>query len=192
MEVWKDIKGYEGIYQISNLGRVRMLVFRNNRYAINKIRMKKIYQPKNKKDYQKVGLTDKLGRTKKHLIHRLVASAFVPNPLNELFVNHKDENKQNNRYDNLEWCSREYNNQYSFKLHPERIKSMQTKEVEEKRIKKLSKRVNQYNLDKSILIATYSSSKEAGRITGLSQGNISNCCRGLYKQAYGYIWEYAN
>ena len=100
-EIWKDIKGYEGIYQVSNLGRVY-----NCRY--NRL----LSTPTNrKKKYVDVAL-NKNGVAKSYKVHRLVAEAFIPNPNNLPFVNHKDENPSNNCVDNLEWCTNEYNLNY--------------------------------------------------------------------------------
>lgn len=100
-EIWKDIKGYEGIYQVSNLGRVY-----NSKYH------RFLSTPTNrKKKYVDVAL-NKNGVAKSYKVHRLVADAFIPNPNNLPFVNHKDENPSNNCVDNLEWCTNEYNLKY--------------------------------------------------------------------------------
>ena len=105
-EEWRDIKGYEGKYQVSNLGRVKSL-------GNNKSKKEKILDPKsNMYGYKEVRLS-KEGKRKPYKVHRLVAIYFIPNPNNYKEVNHKDENKQNNRIDNLEWCSRLYNVRYS-------------------------------------------------------------------------------
>jgi hypothetical protein len=106
-EIWKDIPNYEGYYQISNLGRVKSIANRNK-----KSRKKDIYKVFVKaKGYSEVGLY-KDGKSKYFLVHRLVAKAFIPNPLNKPCVNHKDCIKTNNRVDNLEWCSYKENNNY--------------------------------------------------------------------------------
>lgn len=111
-EVWKDIIGYEGVYQVSNLGNVKSLERKrfNGRVLVNKkSQIMKQYILKN--GYCSTRLY-KDGKSKNHLIHRLVAIAFIPNPQNLPQVNHKDENKGNNCVDNLEWCDRVYNNNY--------------------------------------------------------------------------------
>ena len=101
-EVWKDIEGYEGLYQVSNLGRVKSLKGSHEKYK------EKILKPrKNSNGYLRVGLC-----RKDFYIHRLVAQAFIPNPNNYLEVNHKDETRDNNRVDNLEWCNKTYNMNY--------------------------------------------------------------------------------
>lgn len=108
-EAWKDIKGYEGLYQISNIGRVKSLSRIDSRG--NKRNEKILKISKNNSGYYFVGLC-KNGKVKQYLIHRLVAEAFVRNPYNYSEVNHKDEDKQNNIADNLEWCTHEYNCKY--------------------------------------------------------------------------------
>ena len=98
MEIWKDIEDYEEYYQISNLGRIR-----------NK-KESRILKPSKSGGYYHISL--RYGNKKEMLIHRLVAKAFIPNPLNLSYVNHKDENKLNNNVENLEWCTAKYNNSY--------------------------------------------------------------------------------
>lgn len=102
MEIWKDIKGYEGRYQISNEGRVKSLIGSKE----------KILKPGlNFHGYEKVTLS-KGNKVKAHLVHRLVAQAFIPNPNDYPCINHKDEMKFDNSVDNLEWCTYDYNNNY--------------------------------------------------------------------------------
>lgn len=103
-EIWKDIEGYEGFYQVSNLGNVRSLNYGNKGFVKN-------LKPRIVKDgYYMVNL-----KNKNYQIHQLVAKAFISNPNNYVEINHKDENKHNNCADNLEWCSREYNVHEYFK-----------------------------------------------------------------------------
>lgn len=101
-EIWKDIKGYEGLYQVSNYGRVKS--FKHNKEKLRK-------EVKDNMGYLIVNLS-KNGNKKIYKIHRLVAEAFLQNPNNYPQVNHKDENKINNRADNLEWCTAKYNSNY--------------------------------------------------------------------------------
>lgn len=121
-EQWKDIKGYEGLYEVSNFGNVRSLdrVIRSKHNG-TMLRKGRILTPfyEEKKGYYQVSLS-KDGKNKKHRVHRLVASAFLDNPHNYTDVNHKDEVKTNNNVDNLEWCTRKYNNNYGTK--PERTR----------------------------------------------------------------------
>lgn len=102
MEIWKDIKGYEGLYQISNLGNVK---------SLRKNVILKCSKCSREGNYYKAGLY-KNGKTKTILVHKLVANAFIPNPNNLPCINHKDENKLNNKADNLEWCTYKQNNDY--------------------------------------------------------------------------------
>ena len=109
IEEWRKIVGYEGLYEVSSLGRVRSLDRYDER---NHFRKGKVLSPiKDTGDYLKVNLYCN-GKNKKCLVHRLVAQAFIENPDNLPEVNHKDEDKSNNRVDNLEFCDRKYNVNY--------------------------------------------------------------------------------
>lgn len=114
-EIWKDIKGYEGLYQVSNLGRVKSLTRKVKTF--NGVRTSKgqLLKPlKTNRGYYRVDLRQ--NQTNKYVaIHRLVAEAFVPNPNNYHIVNHKDSNQTNNNADNLEWCTQSYNVKYAYK-----------------------------------------------------------------------------
>lgn len=109
-EVWKDIKGFEGMYQVSNMGNVRSLMFRNN--VCQKSRIKILTQCDNGHGYLIVGLKFQ-GKRKNYYVHRLVATAFCNNPQNLNVVNHKDFDTKNNIFTNLEWCSTKENVQHS-------------------------------------------------------------------------------
>jgi len=110
IEEWRDIEGYEGYYQISNLGRVKSLP----RYSFQNhwLNERILNQQDNKKGYMYVDLYNTDSFSKKFYIHRLVAQAFIPNPLNLPKINHKDEKPSNNFVDNLEWCTQKYNCNY--------------------------------------------------------------------------------
>lgn len=166
-EIWKDVVGFEGLYMVSNYGRVK------------NCRTGKIMKPFERKGYLRIGLT-KNHKQIKYPVHRLVAMAFIPNPNNLPFVNHKDENKFNNCVDNLEWCTAQYNNTYGNRIE---------KYVKTNTNGKCSKSVFQYSTDDK-LIKEWPSTMEIQRQTGYSCGNISKCCSGKYKQAYGFIWRY--
>ena len=119
VETWKDIKGYEGLYQISNLGRIKSLrkkIKNNGAFGKRKIITKNekiVSSYKNKDGYSVVQLY-KNNKRKLKLVHRLVAEAFIPNPNNYPYVNHKDGNKANNCVDNLEWCNNSMNQLHAF------------------------------------------------------------------------------
>lgn len=110
-EIWKDIEGYEGLYQVSNMGRVKSLMFRNN---ICSIPRERIMSFTIRSGYRVIVLR-KNRRRKSQQVHRLVAKAFIPNPNNLPIVNHKDFNKQNNNVQNLEWCTQKENVKWSIK-----------------------------------------------------------------------------
>lgn len=116
-EIWKDIEGYEGWYQVSNLGRVRS-VERYVNYKKTGLSFRKSRILKLKSDYygyRSVNLSVNC-KVKTYKVHRLVAQAFIPNPNNLPCINHKDENKSNNFVSNLEWCSIAYNNTYGTRI----------------------------------------------------------------------------
>lgn len=174
-EIWKDIQGYEGLYQVSNFGKVKSLNRTIITYnGITRNMSEKILKPRLHNGYYNVSL-QKNNQTKYCTIHQLVANAFIPNPNNLSQVNHKDENKTNNHVDNLEWCTARYNINYG--THNER--QALTK----------SKTVYQYSLDK-ILLNVWKSTHDVHRKLGYAQGNIARCCRGEYKTSNGYIWSY--
>lgn len=116
IEEWRDIKGYEGLYQVSNLGRVKSLervYFHGNRMYSQKERILK--QNVGTNGYMSVMLYNSGHESKRIMIHILVANAFIYNPYNLPQINHKDENKANNCITNLEWCTCKYNNNYGTK-----------------------------------------------------------------------------
>ena len=164
-EEWRDIEGYEGLYQVSNLGRVRSLNCRGHKGCMG------ILTPRlDGKGYEMVALY-KEGKARNIKVHRLVAQAFIPNPNNYPQVNHKDENKTNNDVKNLEWCTNEYNHNYG--TRNERVG------------KSLSKKV--------ICITTgeiFNSMREACRKYNISVGSMTECCQGKRKTVGGYKWEY--
>ena len=112
-EIWKDIVGYEGLYQVSNFGRVKSLAkYKNGNGGSKFWRKERILKPANTgRGYLMVVLIKEKKRTT-YILHRLVAQAFIPNPNNLPQINHKDENKTNNVVSNLEWCDNKYNSNY--------------------------------------------------------------------------------
>ena len=166
-EEWKDIPKYNGRYQISNLGRVRS-------YVHSKWKMMRT--TKNGAGYLIVGLTYH-GKTKLFLVHRLVAESFVPNPNNYPIVNHKDENKSNPIYSNLEWCTYIYNHNYIY-------------DTNRKREYPYGRKIYQYTKDMKI-IKTWDSIREASRMLNIHPYCISLCCRNKLSTSGGYIWRYS-
>ena len=174
-EVWKDIAGYEGLYQVSTLGRIKSCD-RTIETSLNVRKYAgKIIRQQEHKGYLSVMLSN-TGIQERLPVHRLVAKAFIPNLNNLSEVNHKDENTKNNCVDNLEWCNRLYNANYGTAL--------------ERMAKKRSVAVAQYDINGKYL-NSYKSTREAARALGKnSNGNIANCLKGKVKTAYGYIWKY--
>lgn len=115
-EIWKPIRGFEGLYEVSNLGRIKSLRKTVSRFVNAKLarvqRGEYILKP-HAAPYCMATLHDKNGETIVKSVHRIVAETFVPNPMNLPVVNHKDENKLNNAASNLEWCTQSYNLRYS-------------------------------------------------------------------------------
>ena len=108
-EIWKPVIGYEGLYEVSSYGRVKSLCKYDSRNRFREERILKLCA--NRLGYLKVGLSSN-NKTKKYLVHRIVAEAFIPNPNNLPIINHRDENPSNNNVDNLEWCTAKYNSNY--------------------------------------------------------------------------------
>lgn len=177
MEVWKDISGYEGLYQISDLGNVRSLDRYVNHSRSGK-RFCKGHQMAthiNNAGYICVNLS-KDGKYKSFDVHRLVAMVFlaVAN-IDGLEVNHIDENKKNNVVTNLEWVTKKQNNNYGTKI--------------ERQASKIKIPVIQYN-ENGGFVAEWSSAADAERtISGKVTGAISHCIKGKTKTAFGYIWK---
>lgn len=167
-EIWRDIPGYKGLYQVSNIGRVR-----------NKHKNLILIPGKSSRGYLLVCLC-KNGIQKTFKVHRLVATAFIPNPDNLPQVNHKDENKLNNNLENLEWCDAKYNSNYGTRNERGARKRFNGKQ---------SKPILQYTLNGEFL-TEYPSLSEAGRQTGFNISLICHNCNYRYKTAYGYIWKY--
>ena len=181
IEIFKDIKDYEGLYQVTNFGNVWSL----NYYRSGKPKLLKPGKTKN--GYLLVSLY-KNGKRKSYKVHRLVSEHFIPNPNNLPCVNHKDEDKTNNfagtpendyKDGNLEWCTHEYNTN-----HGTRNKRIAKSNTNGKR----SKKVLQFTLDGEF-IREWPSTAECGR-NGFNQRNIVSCCNGKLKQYKGFIWRH--
>lgn len=172
-EVWKDIRGYEGFYQVSNYGRVRSITrtFKRKDGLVKTFQERVLKQGTNPNGYKYVNLSKGSGVYCAR-VHRLVAQAFLNNERNLPCINHKDEDKENNHVNNLEWCSYRYNNTYNNK-HLSR-----------------ATKVLQYSQDGEFIKAYISVSEAEKTVIG-KRSNISACCSGKIKSCGGYVWKYA-
>lgn len=178
-EVWKDIKGYERLYQVSNFGRVKSLkrkefMARNNCYRVRK---EKILKPDiDERGYERVCLY-KDGKSKKIFVHRLVAIAFIKNPNKHPIINHIDEVPHNNHVSNLEWCTHSYNSTY--------------KGAEERKLKNVRKEIQSTNV-KTGEIKLYRSAADAERESNgyFRRRSISKVCTGERPIHKGHRWEF--
>ena len=162
-----DFLGYPN-YTITDDGKVFSLNYHKEGYK------KEMKQQKDKKGYKIVYLSSH-SKDKSFFVHRLVSLAFIPNPYNLPQVNHKDENKSNNRVENLEWCSNYYNAHYRDKV--------------ERTAKSHWKPIQQFTKD-CVFIREWDSIKEACETLQMSSGYIVDTLKGRHKSAYGYIWRY--
>lgn len=169
-ETFLSVPGYEGLYEVSNLGNIKSL--RSG---------KLLKQASNKDGYKMVSLT-KDGKSRSYGVHRLVALAFLPNPLNLPEVNHKDESHDNNVLENLEWISKKENRNYG--TYRERMsKSLKESGTNNKSISAYDKKTLKF-------VKSYDSITEAEKELGLSKGAIGQVLSGRRKTSGGYIWKY--
>lgn len=162
MEEWKDIRGYEGLYQVSSEGRVKSVkrnifrVYNDNGYGYFMV------------------LLSKDGEKKPFYVHRLVAEAFIPNPENLPQVNHRNEQKHQNNVENLEWCSSKYNMNYGT--------------ARERQVEKQRKKVYQYTKEGE-LVREFDGVNQCAEF-GFEPSSVSCCCNGKRKTHKGYKWSY--
>ena len=177
MEQWKDIKGYEGLYRISTNGRVLALerIIYSNHTPSRKITLKQMIMSLSMNTgYHRVSLTDRDGKNKSFYVHRLMAVAFIPNPLNRNEINHKNGIRGDNTLSNIEWCTHSENIQHAVRtgLQP----------LNNKAVYKLSTTNDKLNIYKSI--------KEAGIENSIDTSSITKVCKGKQHTAGGYKWQY--
>jgi hypothetical protein len=175
-EIWKDIKHYEGFYQVSNLGNVRS-VPRNGT-----VKYYKILKPNNVKGYYQVTLQKK-GKKKIYKVHRLVAKTFIKNTYNKREVNHIDGNKLNNVVTNLEWVTSSENQIHAFKMGLQKPHPKYGKE------NIYSKKIKQYDLNGNF-IKTWDCIREASVFLKVSSSGIISCCKKRQHTSAGFFWEY--
>lgn len=178
-EIWKDIEGYEGLYQVSNLGRVKS--FKRKGCRQDRI-LKCGISPRG---YHQVTLSN--GIQEATQVHRLIALHFIPNPENKRTVNHINGIKTDNRIENLEWCTYQENNLHAYKTGLKKGACLGKFGKDHNR----SKPVLQYSLAGKI-IAEYAGQCEAERKTGIQSGSISLACRRKLKTAGGFMWGFKN
>lgn len=190
-EVWKDVVGYEGLYKISNNGRLLRCerLASNNHLLPYKIKVLK----RKKNGYFGATIVNLKGECKNVLIHRLVAEAFIPNPENKPCVDHIDGVKWNNNVENLRWCTHKENINFPLSIKKrcasEKIAQNKPQVIMKKIQSSHKKMVLQYNLSGE-LIREFNSLHEIKRILGFDIYNISACCNNRRKNAFGFIWKF--
>lgn len=187
VEIWKDIEGYNGRYQISNCGNVKSVFYKKSILKNEKILKPRIGFRNKKNRYAYVVLSQN-SKVKTFYIHRLVAIYFVDNKDNKPYVNHIDGNKENNHFTNLEWVTPLENNLHSIQILNKKagLGFKYDKSKKSKKVKQIfvSEEGYEYHL------ATYANSVIASKITNINQRSINACCNNKYTNAGGFIWRY--
>ena len=188
-EEWRDVVGYEGLYQVSNLGRVKSIG------TINNYRRLKILSPQiNGRKYLQVCLFDEQSKRKVKLVHQLVAQSFIDNPNGYKCIDHINTIKTDNRVENIRWCDYKMNmNNPITKNKVDKIRSsicLQDWYIDKQRYSQSnSKKVLQYNLN-GVFIKEWRTISEAARTHNTSVQAISRCCNGIVKTSMNYIWKF--
>lgn len=160
-ELWKEVKGFIGLYQVSNTGNIKSM------------RRNKLMKQSMRKGYKRIGLHGENFKIMTYSVHRLVAMEFVQNPNNNPVINHKDGNKLNNNANNLEWVTQKENITHSY----------------ENELRKL-KEISQYDKSGK-LVKKYKNITKASKETNIDESSIAKVCRGERKTAGKYKWQYA-
>ena len=175
LEIWKAVKGYEELYEVSSYGNVRSL---KGHYDFNRIRLltQHLSGRQGGALYKTVTLYNRKGGRKTYKVHRLVALAFLPNPNNLECINHKDENTSNNHVDNLEWCTKRYNIKYGTAL--DRAKKKRCKKV--------------VFIKDNKIVHSFDSVIEAGKFFNAKPQNIARTARGVRGSFHGFTVKYVD
>lgn len=189
IEQWKDIPGFEALYQASDLGRIKVLKRIWDHPQGQRVFKEKIAaQTQNKWGYLYAELCDSELKRKKYFTHVLVARTHILNPNNKPQVNHKKGIKTDNRVTQLEWMTQSENKKHAFEIGiTQPVKSFLGKKGAQC---PNSKAIDQLTID-GHFIKRWAAAKEAGRELGLSQGNITSCCQGKYNHTGGFKFQYS-
>ena len=188
-EIWKDIKGYEGLYQVSNLGRIKSLDKKTKNKNGEFIKKGKILkQSENSKGYLRIQLTSNKGQRKRMFVHRLVAQHFVKKEEGKNIVNHLDCNPKNNCYNNLEWTTLKGNSQYMTKLGRNKRTQEWIVNLKKTLQKTLGKKVVRIDMKtKDVKIYDYLNQT---KMDGFVSSSVSKCCNGIRNKHKGYYWKF--
>lgn len=180
MTTWRQVPGYEGLYEVSSDGRVRSVEHVTN--GVRKPSKELAVKVYKSHRYARVRLYKNM-KSRDWMVHRLVAMAFVPNPDNKPQVNHIDGNKLNNKADNLEWCTQAENNRHAIDTGLQNPLVM---------LNGTKKKVLQISINDGKTVKEWDSLSDAARGLGLQVSNISHCCKGRIKSTGGYKWRLAS
>lgn len=184
-EIWKDVKGYEGLYQVSNLGRVKSLGKKVEWMNVYRNTPKKILKfGDDGKGYVTVSL-NKDGVFKRKYIHQIICDNYLPNPENKPFVNHKNGIRIDNRLENLEWCTQHENILHAWETGLSRPSMLGKFGKNHNK----SKKIHQY-LKSGELVCVFYGAYEASRKTGIRPSGIYASCCGKTKTAGGFTWKW--
>lgn len=187
-EIWKDVKNYEGLYQVSNLGNIRKIQNRKYDFKTSTLKLEKVEINMTISEhlgYKTVKLTDKFGKRRHLFLHRIIAETFIQNPNNYKVVNHIDCNKHNNDIKNLEWVTQKENVKHAWKNKL----CETTRIVSATNGKKCSKKIIQLDKENNI-VKVWDSTMDIERTLGIRHANISICCKNHKRTAKGFYWRY--